>query len=190
MVKIPPGWQQISGPALASALKAQSVDSGNASMDAFEAGPEPKATDFLAFGVTHPFMFIEYGTLTSTAHRKMSYGALRDFFLPVTSTGRQKAVAEGLPLTGFREIRDQTLTLTQGVHGVRETYEYTDGGQADTFDMDALTNAGQTAVFLVVIHCTITCYSKYQIEIRSVMSSVAVSGFGQPQFVWTGLVGR
>lgn len=76
------------------------------------------------------------------------------------------------------------------MHGVRETYDYSDAGRADTFDMDVLTDAGQTVVFILVVHCTTTCYSKYQTEIKYVMSSVAVSGFGQPKSPWAGLVGR
>jgi hypothetical protein len=51
-------------------------------------------------------------------------------------------------------------------------------GQSDTFDMDAVTNRGHTIAFLLLIHCTTTCYGKYQSEIEHVMSSLTVSGFG------------
>jgi hypothetical protein len=106
----------------------------------------------------------------------MSYDMLRDSVLPVTSTARQSAAAQaGYPLTGFTQIRDQVLTPGQGVHGVRETYDYTDtGGITDTFDEIALTNADQTVVYLLVLHCTTSCYSHDQTEINSVMSSFTV----------------
>lgn len=112
--KIPRGWDQISGPALASELRAETGGSGGSWTVAYEANHKPTAADFLSFGPTRPFLFAEFGTLTSTASREMSYRTLRDFFLPVTSTGRQNAVAQGFPLTGFRQIRDQMLTLGQG----------------------------------------------------------------------------
>ena len=87
-------------------------------------------------------MFAEVGQLNSTASNELSYDTLRDFFLPVTSTARQNAAAQGFPLTGFKQIRDQVLTPGQGVHGVRETFDYTyTGGITDTFDQVALTNA-------------------------------------------------
>ena len=45
---------------------------------------------------------------------------------------------------------------------------------ADTFDMVALTNADQTEVYLLVVHCTTSCYSNDQTEINDVMSSFTV----------------
>jgi hypothetical protein len=56
---------------------------------------------------------------------------------------------------------------------VRETYDYTFAGHADTFDEDIVTNADHTVVFLVVAHRITTCYSSYRTEIDYVMSSVS-----------------
>jgi hypothetical protein len=93
----------------------------------------------------------------------------------VTATARQNASAQGFPLTGFKQIRDQMLSLSQGVHGVRETFKYTfNGGITDTFDEVALTNADQTVVYLLVLHCTSSCYSNDQSEINDVMSSFTI----------------
>jgi hypothetical protein len=130
--KIPLGWNQVSGPALARELQEETGGSGGASTYAFEPGPGPLAGDFLSFGITRPFMFVEYGRLNSAARRQMSDGLLRDFFLPVTAAARQKAAGQGFPLAGFRLIRDQVLTLGHGVHGVRDTYDYTGPGHTDT----------------------------------------------------------
>ena len=67
------------------------------------------------------------------------------------------------------------LTPGQGVHGVRETFDYTyTGGVTDTFDEVALTNADQTDVYLLVLHCTTSCYSNDQTQINDVMSSFTV----------------
>ena len=74
--------------------------------------------------------------LNATASRKLSDQTLRDFFLPVTSVARQNAANRGFPLSGFRQLRDQVLTQGRGVHGVRETYDYTENRQADTWDME------------------------------------------------------
>ena len=110
---------------------------------------KPTAADFLSFGTSQPFVFAEVGQLSSTASNELSYDSLRDFFLPVTSTARSNASSEGFPLTNFQQIRDEVLTPGQGVHGVRETFDYTyTGGITDTFDEVALTNADQTVVYL------------------------------------------
>jgi hypothetical protein len=173
--KVPYGWHRISDSALSSALKTATGGSGAGWTAAYEAGVKPTANDFLAFGTTQPFVFAEVGQLNSTASNQLSYDTLRDFFLPVTSTARTNAATQGFPLTGFKQIRDQTLSLTQGVHGVRETFDYTyTGNVTDTFDEVALTNADQTVVYLLVLHCTTSCYSSDQSEINDVMSSFTI----------------
>ena len=173
--KVPNGWHKISDSSLSSELRSATGGSGGAWTVAYEAGHKPRAGDFLSFGTAQPFVFAEVGQLNSTASNSLSYDTLRDFFLPVTSTARQNAAAQGSPFTGFKQIRDQMLTLSQGVHGVRETFNYTfTGGTTDTFDEVALTNADQTVVYLLVLHCTSSCYSNDQTEINDVMSSFTI----------------
>jgi hypothetical protein len=190
--KIPFGWNQVDGPALARELQEVTGPSDGASAYAYEPGPGPLAGDFLSFGITRPFMFVEYGMLNATARRQMSDRELRDFYLPVTAAARQKAAGQGFPLVGFRLIRDQVLTLGQGVHGIRETYDYTytSEGHTDTFDVDAVTNAAHDAIFLVVVHCTTACYGKYRTEIEASMSSVSAVSLVPAPPMWAGLVGR
>ncbi len=173
--KVPYGWHKISDTALAKELKTATGGSGGGWTTAYEAGQKPSANDFLAFGTTQPFVFAEVGQLNSTASNQLSYDTLRDFFLPVTTTARTNAATQGFPLTSFKQIRDQTLSLSQGVHGVRETFDYTyTGNVTDTFDEVALTNADQTVVYLLVLHCTTSCYSSDQSAINDVMSSFTI----------------
>ncbi len=172
--KVPYGWHKIGAASLASELQTETGGSNSAWTVAYEAGASPTASDFLSFDTTHPFVFAEIGTLSSTASNELSYDSLRDFFLPVTSTARSNASSEGFPLTGFSQIRDQVLTPGQGVHGVRETFDYTDNGVTDTFDEIAFTNADQTEVYLLVLHCTSSCYRSDQTEINDVMSSFTI----------------
>jgi len=172
--KVPNGWHKIGDSSLAKILKQDTGSSGGGWSVAYEGGKSPTAKDFLDFTATQPFVFAEVGQLSSDASSQLSYDALRDFFLPVTSTYRQQVASEGFPFTDFQQIRDQVLTLAQGVHGVRETFNYTDGGRADTFDEVALTNADQTEVYLLVLHCTTACYSQDQTQINDVMSSFTI----------------
>jgi len=173
--KVPYGWHKISDSSLSSELKSATGGAGGSWTVAYEAGHQPQARDFLSFGTAQPFVFAEVGQLNSTARNELSYDTLRDFFLPVTATARQNASAQGFPLTGFKQVRDQMLSLGQGVHGVRETFEYTfNSGTTDTFDEVALTNADQTVVYLLVLHCTASCYSNDQTEINDVMSSFTI----------------
>jgi hypothetical protein len=171
--KVPYHWHKISDSSLSAELKAEAGGAVGWTV-AYEAGRKPAASDFLAFDTGQPFVFSEIGTLNSTASSALSYDGLRDFFLPVTSTARTTDTQAGFPLTGFKQIRDQVLTLGQGVHGVRETFNYSYTGRTDTFDEVALTNADQTVVYLLVLHCTTSCYSSDQTQINDVMSSFTI----------------
>jgi hypothetical protein len=171
--KVPNGWHQIGSSALDKELEAELGSSAAGWQVAYEAGTKPTAKDFLSFGNSSPFVFAEIGTLTSSASQELSYDSLRDFFLPVTSTARQSEPSN-FPLTNFKQIRDDVLTPGLGVHGVRETFDYTYGGETDTFDEIALTNADQTVVYFIVLHCTTSCYSNDQTQIDDVMSSFTI----------------
>jgi hypothetical protein len=173
--KVPTQWHQISQKDLNAALKAAGGSSDGIWSTAFDAGSAPAGSNFLAPIISKPFAFAEVGTLSSTVSNELSYDVLRDFMLPVTSNSRQQDAASGFPLTNFKSLRDQTITAQQGVHGVRETFQYTfPGGVVDTFDEDVLTNADQTVVYFLMVHCTDSCYSQNQNNINTVMSSFTV----------------
>jgi hypothetical protein len=121
-----------------------------------------------------PYVFAQVGQLSSSASAELSYDAMRDLWLPVTATTRQTDASEGFPGTNFASLRDQTISGKQGVHGVRETFQYTFNGVTDTFDEEVLTNADQTVLYTLEVHCTDTCYSQNQNNINTVMSSFTV----------------
>lgn len=173
--KVPHGWHQISQKSLNAALQAAGGSGDGVWSTAYDADSTPSADHFLAADVGQPFVFAEVGTLTPTVSAELSYNMLRDFMLPVTSSARQADAQSGFPLTNFKQLRDATITGKQGVHGVRETFQYTfPNGVADTFDEDVLTNADQTVVYFLMVHCTNNCYSKNMNNIDTVMSSFTV----------------
>ena len=173
--KVPFAWHQISQKDLNAALQAAGGSSAGIWSTAFDAGTAPSANHFLAADVGQPFVFAEVGTLSPAVSNELSYNMLRDFMLPVTSTTRQSDAQNGFPLTNFKQLRDQTISGKQGVHGVRETFQYTfPSGIADTFDESVLTNADQTVVYFLMVHCTNACYSHNQDKIDTVMSSFTV----------------
>jgi hypothetical protein len=173
--KVPYSWHQISQQALNAALQAAGGSGAGVWSTAFDAEAPPSAGHFLAPNVAQPFVFAEVGTLSSTVSNELSYNMLRDFMLPVTSNSRAADAQNGFPLTNFKQLRDQTITATQGVHGVRETFQYTfPNGISDTFDEDVLTNADQTVVYFLMVHCTNACYSQNQDNINTVMSSFTI----------------
>jgi hypothetical protein len=174
--KVPVQWHQISQKQIDALLQAEGGSSAGIWSTAFDGGTGPNADHVLAGNLAQPFAFAEVLTLNPTASNELSYNMLRDFMLPVTSTTRSQDAASGsFPLSNFQQLRDQTITGQKGVHGVRETFQYTfPGGAANTFDEDVLTNADQTVVYLLMVHCTNNCYTQNQNAINTVMTSFTV----------------
>jgi len=172
--KVPTQWHEISQKDLNAALQAAGGSSAGIWSTAFDASPAPSANHNDSVSLDKPFVFAEVGQLSSTGTNQLSYDAMRDLWLPVTSTTRQTDASAGFPGTNFTQLRDQMISGKQGVHGVRETFKYTFGGVTDTFDEEVLTNADQTVLYTVQVHCTETCYSQNQNNINTVMSSFTV----------------
>jgi hypothetical protein len=171
--KVPTQWHQLSQKNLDAALTAEGLSGDGIWSTAFDAASRPSGGDFLGPDLAKPFVWAEVGTLSATASAEVSYNMLRDFMLPVSSSGRQEDT--DFPLTGFKSLRDQTITAPQGVHGVRETFQYTfPTGEVDTFDEDSLTNADQTVVYYLLVHCTNACYEQNQNAINTVMTSFTI----------------
>lgn len=170
--KVPYGWHAISQSALAQSL--QTIGTG-VWVSAFGANAGQPPQDVFSFDVSQPFVFAEVETLSSAASAELSYNGLTDIFLPVTSQARS-AESQAFPVTNFQLLHQSTLTPSgYGVHGVRVSYDYTyQDGTADTFDQVALTNADQTQIYLLMVHCTTSCYSHNQGAIDGILSSFTV----------------
>lgn len=168
--KVPWGWRAVPHSALTKAV------SSSAWLTAYgEDSATAAASSVYSFGIGKPFVLAEVGALSPQGRAELSYDALTDIFLPVTSAARAQAAGQ-LPVTGFQLLRQSRLTPGHGVHGVRVTYAYTsaDGSARDTFDQVALTNADQTKVYVLIVHCTSACYSRNQNAISDIVSSFTV----------------
>ncbi len=173
--KVPSGWRKISDTALAHAISGGSSSKTSAWTVGYDGSTDPAASHVLSQLTTQPFAYAEVGQVGQATINALSYDTLRDFFLPVTSSARQTATKSGFPLTGFQLLRDSMLTSGQGVHGVREIFDYTyPDGSVDTFDQVALTNADDTEVYVLIVHCLASCYTRHTSEIDMVMSSFTV----------------
>jgi len=171
---VPTGWHQISQKDLNAAIKAAGGSSQGIWTTAFDANTAPSVNHNGSVDLTQPYVIAQVLPLSATGTNQLSYDAMRDIWLPVTSSARQTASQEGFAGSNFSQSRDQMISGKQGVHGVRETFQYTLGAQTDTFDEEVLTNADQTELYLLQVHCTQSCYTKNQNNIDTIMSSFTV----------------
>ena len=172
--KVPYSWRQINSTALVKAV----TNGGSANGEwivGYDASGSPSAQHVLGLVPSSPFVYATVGQLNATTTDMLSYNVLKDFFLPVTSTARTNAAEQGFPLTGFKLLASSNLAPGQGIHGVSETYDYTfPGNRVVTFEQVALTNATDTEVYLLLVHCTATCFSHNKAQISTVIDSFTV----------------
>jgi len=172
--KVPYSWRQINSSALVKVV----TNGGSANgqwIVGYDASGSPSAQHVLGLVPSSPFVYATVGQLNATTTDMLSYNVLKDFFLPVTSTARTNAAEQGFPLTGFRLLASSNLAPGQGIHGVSETYDYTfPGNRVVTFEQIALTNATDTEVYLLLVHCTATCFSHNKDQINTVIHSFTV----------------
>jgi len=172
--KVPSGWSKIDKDALAAAFN-NSAPPSTVWTVGYDGSSRPAASDVVSSKTTKPFAYAVVEPLNQKTINSLSYDMLRDFFLPVTSAARRKAASSGFPLSGFKLLSDAMLVPGDGVHGIRDTYDYTyPDGSTDTFDQVALTNGNGTEVYLLLVHCLATCYSQHASEINTVMTSFTV----------------
>jgi hypothetical protein len=174
--KVPYRWHKISDSSLAAQLKTNGFSTGTGLWDAgYDASGIPSAEHVLSASATKPFALAFVAPLGQAASNAMSYNLLRDFILPVTAAQRRVAASRGFPLIKFQLLSDSVITPGSGVHGIREVFSYTyPDGNTDTFDQVALTNSNSTMVYLLLVHCLATCYSKNTSQIDTVMTSFTV----------------
>src|SRR6266851_6394504 len=95
--KVPYSWHKISDSALSNEMQRDTGSPGAGWTVAYDGGTSPRAGDFLSFGAAQQFVFAGVGPLRHTASHTLSYDVLRDIFLPVTTSTRQNAAAQGFP---------------------------------------------------------------------------------------------
>jgi hypothetical protein len=175
--KVPHDWSKIDTGALESVVTGGSATTPPPSVWAvgYDGSTSPTAIDALNSRTARPFVYAVVEPVNRRTTNNLSYNILRNFFLPVTTDARQNAAKVGFRLTNFRLLSDNMIDIGQGIHGIREIYDYTyPDGSTDTFDQVALTNADDTEVYLLLAHCLATCYSQHSSQINTVMTSFTV----------------
>jgi hypothetical protein len=175
--KVPAGWNPLSSATLTPVIQnvLGNLDGAGTWYTAYDANKKPSGSDFLSFQLSKPFVAAEVIPLPQSTSDIVSYNTMRDFMWPVTATARQNLAESGNTLlSNFGQFRDATITARGGVHGVRETFQYTYQNATDVWDEEILTNADQTMVYFLVAHCTEVCYAENLNDINTVMSSFTI----------------
>ncbi|MGH3264792.1 MAG: hypothetical protein ACRDNS_22700, partial [Trebonia sp.] len=88
--KVPSQWHQISKKDLDAAISAGGGSTAGIWSTAFDASPRPSFDHNNSVALDRPFVFAVVGALSSAGSNRLSYDAMRDIWLPVTSQTRQQ----------------------------------------------------------------------------------------------------
>jgi hypothetical protein len=178
--KIPSSWSQVDQGSLEAEVNGD-PDSATAQVAreqqwvvAYDASSDPSVEHVLSVETpTDPIVFARVSQLTEAQLSQVSLDSLRNLFLPVTSAARQQAAAAGQAFDGFELIRDETLT-SDGLRGVRSTYNYEISGGLQTFDLSAFVNDETGKVYMLLVRCSAKCYRERSAELEDIASSLTV----------------
>ncbi|TQS41886.1 hypothetical protein [Cryptosporangium phraense] len=180
--KVPHNWHATATKTLDDALSGTNTDSAAAAMRqqswwsvAYDASEDPAADHLVTLGLTdEPVVYARVAPLSEEQQSKVSLDLLRNAFLPVTADAREEA-AQTLPLTGFELVRNEVLTPSDGLHGVRVVFDYElANGVLHTFDQTALVNNAGTMLYLLIIRCSTSCYRERSSELDTIATSFTV----------------
>lgn len=180
--KVPHEWHQIDTDDLDDALGQTNPDSASSQMRqqlwwsvAYDASADPSPVHLVTNNVTdEPIVYARVAQLTETQQNAVSLDMLRDVFLPVTDDARE-ATADTSELSGFELVHDEVLTPANGLHGVREVFDYQlPSGVMHTFDETALVNNDSSTLYLMIIRCSSACYRERSTELDTIATSFTV----------------
>jgi len=143
---------------------------------AYDASKQPSHTHMTSFVTTdQPVVYAAVEHLATAEQDVVSLDFMRDFYLPVTEDLRARAVQANYPLTDFELLRNEVLAPSQGLHGVRVTYNYRFPTDVyHTFDQLVYVNNDSSTLYFLLIRCTFTCYKERSAEIDTVIKSFTV----------------
>lgn len=128
-----------------------------------------------------PAIYLSIRKLFPEEKAAMSLDQMRNFIFPVTEQARQgyaERTTDGL--SDFELLFDQELTLPNGLHGIREAYnwrvpsQYYSDGVMNTFDLTVYLSPDSNTLYLLFIRCDFECYQKHYAEIDAVAKSLTI----------------
>jgi hypothetical protein len=183
-LKVPRDWPQIGEGDLDKAEQEIAGDPGPETAKlvrqsvwsvAYEDSAQPTVERiFGAKPLEGPVVYTQVREIPPALRGDVSLNTLRDTYLPVTSEAREAATARGLTLSGFELLQDEVVTPAKGVRGVHVRYGYTLAGQQQTFDVTALMNDDASAVYKLIVRCTVQCFSERGRELNEIIDSFTV----------------
>jgi hypothetical protein len=168
VIKMPRSWALLD---TAAALKASGIDpatSATAWTAFYDAAAKPLVAHVKSVSTDDPFMFVQSIPIAAEQRATITDDKLRELILPSDPETRAKATKA----KDFALLTNETVARPRQ-RGVHVRYSATLGATTELFDRIALTDPKRTAVHILFVHCTSTCFDAHP-EIDDVVTSLTL----------------
>jgi hypothetical protein len=177
--KVPSSWKQVNEGRLevleSDQLQSQGTGGSYSWTRAYEAFKTPSATLVYATS-SEPVLLASVLDMSAKERNGLSFNTMRDLLLPVTAAARKEASAAHDELPGFQSVGSEVISDSGGVRGISEIFEYEIGSDQEVFDQTVLTNSATTKLYLLLVHCQLSCFAAHKDQIATVVQSFTVRG--------------
>jgi len=167
VIKMPRSWSPLD---TAAALKASGIDpTTSTTWTAFyDAAAKPGVAHVKSLSTDDPFMFAQSIPIGAEQRASITDDQLRELMLPATPEARAVAIKA----KDFVMLTNETVAKPKQ-HGIHVRYSYKMGSTTEIYDRIALTDPKRTAVHILFVHCTSTCFAAHP-EIDDVVTSLTL----------------
>jgi hypothetical protein len=175
--KVPAAWRDVSAE-ISPAQGVFGIDPKALTwVRAFDADATPSIDHAMGVAATEsPTMVVVVLDVPEEVRGVVALDSLRDFVFPVSERAQMSMTLQPRPgLSGFKLFADKTLTPGDGLRGVRSIFGYSiNNGPPQVFDQTAYTNEAASKIYMIIVRCSLECFTKNSAQINDVASSFTV----------------
>jgi hypothetical protein len=175
---VPKNWHGLSNAAL-NKYEKKSADDESTSRQSLVRWQVAYSTDskikvsqvFSLKPVKSPLVFVRVRDLTGSEVNDFSYNSLRNVIVPITQLS--EGVDLGVP--DFKILEDGEV-VEKGARGIQTIYSFSIDGTQQTFNQTVLMSNDRTTLYILMVRCVTTCYTKNKKVMEAIVKSYTVQG--------------
>jgi hypothetical protein len=175
---VPKNWHGLSNAAL-NKYEKKSADDESTSRQSLVRWQVAYSTDskikvsqvFSLKPVKSPLVFVRVRDLTGSEVNDFSYNSLRNVIVPIT----QLSEGADLGVPDFKILEDGEV-VEKGARGIQTIYSFSIDGTQQTFNQTVLMSNDRTTLYILMVRCVTTCYTKNKKVMEAIVKSYTVQG--------------
>ena len=175
---VPKNWYGLSNAAL-NKYEKKSADDESTSRQSLVRWQVAYSTDskikvsqvFSLKPVKSPLVFVRVRDLTGSEVNDFSYNSLRNVIVPIT----QLSGGADLGVPDFKILEDGEV-VEKGARGIQTIYSFSIDGTQQTFNQTVLMSNDRTTLYILMVRCVTTCYTKNKKVMEAIVKSYTVQG--------------